>query len=506
MVDLIVPAGVQHITAGSAMAPKYRLFRMDANATLVCDVDIVIRAERAEFGPGCLIDARGAPGAAGGDGARGRNVTIDAGLAKVGDLKILADGGAGGAGLPGVKGASPNFFGNNGGPGGDGGKGGNGGPAGEIKLSWTRLAAGLPKTQGTPPSGHTYSGSGGPAGAGGPGGAGGGIAASGRAGVNGLPGASHLADVRWRANLADLLWAQRQDMGPAPRWAHALAYDPARTRTVLFGGLTSRLVAGAATAVPEADTWEWDGRLWTQVADTGPAPRSGAAMAYDPVRGSLLLFGGRLAGGSLAGDTWAWDGELWLQIEDSGPPARADHAMATDPARQRVVLFGGVVARGQQAVEAGDTWAWDGASWIQVDDTGPSARSGARMAYSDKTQALLLFGGSADSDTWMWSGQWTQVADSGPDGRVGHALSPFDGAVVLFGGRKQSAAGAAAPALLQDTWAWGDPGWRQIQDMGPSPREGHGLAYDEANGALVLFGGDTAKATGERDTWEFRQP
>ena len=36
------------------------------------------------------------------------------------------------------------------------------------------------------------------------------------------------------------------------------------------------------------DTWEWDGRFWIQVADSGPAPRGRHAMAY--VRTDLIIW------------------------------------------------------------------------------------------------------------------------------------------------------------------------------------------------------------------------
>jgi hypothetical protein len=52
--------------------------------------------------------------------------------------------------------------------------------------------------------------------------------------------------------MAGLLWQQRQDIGPSPRHTPAMAWDAARDRAVLFGGVfpnpTSSLMVG--------DTWE----------------------------------------------------------------------------------------------------------------------------------------------------------------------------------------------------------------------------------------------------------
>ncbi|HKQ97094.1 MAG TPA: kelch repeat-containing protein, partial [Candidatus Polarisedimenticolia bacterium] len=68
------------------------------------------------------------------------------------------------------------------------------------------------------------------------------------------------------------------------RNAHAMAYDSARERVVLFGGADAERVRN--------DTWEWDGVAWTQVAATGPPPRTFPSMVYDETRRVALLFGG----------------------------------------------------------------------------------------------------------------------------------------------------------------------------------------------------------------------
>jgi hypothetical protein len=68
MVDLIVPSGtVLQIDSSFNVEPKYEHFRMEANATIRCDVDLVLHADRAEFAEDCLIDARGKAGAPGTD-------------------------------------------------------------------------------------------------------------------------------------------------------------------------------------------------------------------------------------------------------------------------------------------------------------------------------------------------------------------------------------------------------------------------------------------------------
>src|SRR2546423_1259224 len=86
--------------------------------------------------------------------------------------------------------------------------------------------------------------------------------------------------------MAKLLWTQRQDIGPAGRAGSAMAFDPVRGKIVLFGG-----------TIPDRGTWEWDGQYWTQVSDMGPALRRESSMAWDGAskRGVVWRerFGGR---------------------------------------------------------------------------------------------------------------------------------------------------------------------------------------------------------------------
>lgn len=152
-------------------------------------------------------------------------------------------------------------------------------------------------------------------------------------------------------------WTQQEDTGPAARKAHAMAYDSARLRTVLFGG-----DAGSGTGL--GDTWEWDGTTWTQVADFGPDACLAAAMVFKGDR--VALFGGvdsiSAPSPRVFGNTWEWDGKHWTQRQDIGPGPRWAHAMAFDSTNNRIVLFGGLptfAPAGDPALPdrlLGDTW------------------------------------------------------------------------------------------------------------------------------------------------------
>ena len=97
----------------------------------------------------------------------------------------------------------------------------------------------------------------------------------------------------------------------------------------------------------------------TQVATTGPTAKASPALAYDSARHRVVLFGGDDCSGLLqGGDTWEWDGTTWLQVATTGPgPRGGATAMAYDRARGQVVLFGGAAP---DTPDKGDTWTWLG--------------------------------------------------------------------------------------------------------------------------------------------------
>lgn len=291
-------------------------------------------------------------------------------------------------------------------------------------------------------------------------------------------------------------WNQSATTGPGMRETHAMAYDSQRGRTVLFGGFQP------PGQVYLGDTWEWDGTSWSQVTAAGPSPRLGPAMAYDSQRGRTVLFGGTTLftnpSGSLS-DTWEWDGATWMQVASSGPTARFAHAMAYDSLRAKCVLFGGNVNNSL----SGDTWEWDGSTWSLVATTGPAARDDHAMVYDSLHGCTVLFGGltsaGPSSDTWEWNGiVWQpQVFASGPSPRITHAMA-YDsqhGCTVLFGGLTNS-------GVSSETWQWDGAIWAPASSTGPVARDQHAMAFDSLHAGTVLFGG--AGAGGE--TWEWDNP
>ena len=285
------------------------------------------------------------------------------------------------------------------------------------------------------------------------------------------------------------------------RNAHALAYDLARDRIVLFGGANDSLVC--------SDTWEWHNGRWQRKAQTGPPARTFPAMCADPVNGGALLFGGnRVLFGTedlrdtFLNDFWRWDGQNWHEISGMGPAARAEASMVFDTERNRLVLFGGYNRERDRVNRLRDTWEWDGEKWQLVSDTGPAPQSGATMIYDEKRAAIVLFGQNSErtaGEVWQWSGNnWKMLPEGSGSRRYNAAIAyaPEHGYALRFGGWN-------GEARTNDSWIFDETGWRLLAAEGPSARNHSAMVYDHKNRRFILFGGHD----GERvfgDMWAFK--
>ncbi|MEI6775568.1 MAG: kelch repeat-containing protein [Chloroflexales bacterium] len=284
---------------------------------------------------------------------------------------------------------------------------------------------------------------------------------------------------------------------PPARSSHAMAYDTARQRVILFGGSRRGIGGGFLN-----DIWEWDGTTWTQITSaTSPPARSSHAMAYDATRQRVVLFGGSGSnGGGFLNDIWEWDGTTWTQITPAtSPPAQSSYVMAYDTARQRVVIFSG-----------NDTWTYDGTRCrLAISDyfTQPGTHTSPALAYESNGDTLL-FGGrngtTPTNDTFRWNGSgWKQVTPLNlpPSARSGSRLARnSDGSrLLLFGGMDGTS------AYLNDTWIWdsaNDDWLIQAPATKPSARALSGLTYDRNRSVWVLFGGQSSGGY-LGDTWEY---
>jgi hypothetical protein len=241
------------------------------------------------------------------------------------------------------------------------------------------------------------------------------------------PAASHVMDgTTWEFDTQTLTWTDMTPAGPSPaaRQLANIVYDSWRGRTVLFGGTN-----GFGSPV-YGDTWEWDGAAWTNVspvAAPAPPPRAWHAMAFDSARGRTVLFGGY--DGRQLGDTWEWDGAQWTRIETlAAPSARSSGAIAYDPSTRRVVLFAG--SHGWP-IGLNDTWEYDGTNWAQVPIAGPvpPPQYLHRMVEDPVRGGILVYGAFGDgwtplNETWRYRRQASNERDVPIDIRPGSATNP----------------------------------------------------------------------------------
>ena len=294
---------------------------------------------------------------------------------------------------------------------------------------------------------------------------------------------------------------------PPPRWGHTLSAGLPPAAALLHGGVGLDLLGGETLL---DDLWAWSGGRWHAVPTGGQSPgaRSGAAMVVWPGSEQVLLFGG----GPLAAaappfnDTWAWDGARWALLSPDGPPgaerppARRRHALVGDPLRETVLLFGGDSASGGDIVEElGDVWEWTGQRWEAVavadpeGDGSPAARAGHALAWDPGRDGAVLHGGLAPGrtldSTWLWDGG----ATTRPAQQVTFALpeQAFVGGAQVELCELSVLAGAAGS--LDGAWrsgarllVWRDGRWQ----LGAARDDGVDEAGQPRLGALGLSVGD----------------
>jgi N-acetylneuraminic acid mutarotase len=267
----------------------------------------------------------------------------------------------------------------------------------------------------------------------------------------------------WAYDPAVNVWTELDPAGavPAARAFHQMVSDSNTGRVILFGG-----ARGDEDVL--ADTWTYDpvADVWTELTPVGAAPpaRMDHALVYDAAHGRVILFGG-WNGAKAFADTWAYDpaSNTWTDLHPAGdaPSARDSHALVYDPDTALIYLFGGFT---EQVV--GDMWAYDPAAntWTELRPAGemPAARDRHRMVYDPVRRQVLLFGGWLDDycvdDTWAYdpaANAWVELDPNGdrPSRRDSQAMAydPGTGKVILFGGVEPE-----AWTRFEDTWSYGD--------------------------------------------------
>ncbi|MBM4408128.1 MAG: hypothetical protein FJ038_05920 [Chloroflexi bacterium] len=248
--------------------------------------------------------------------------------------------------------------------------------------------------------------------------------------------------------------------GPTPETSTTAA--PA-TATPTSGASTT-----GPTAVPEPSPTPTTGAsltraTWTRLRpDVGPAPREDHTWTVDSDRARAYLFGGR-AGGTLHGDLWVYDlaTDAWTELDaPEGPEPRFGHEAVWLPGRGLVVFAG----------QAGPRFFND--LWL----FGPVAAAWTLLPAAGEVP-VARYGSCADlgPDGWLW---------------ISHGFTE-DGA--RFSDTRAYDFGTG-------TWSDETPEGRR-----PVDRCLHGCWFD-AEGALVLYAGQTTGVTALGDLWRLPTP
>jgi hypothetical protein len=286
--------------------------------------------------------------------------------------------------------------------------------------------------------------------------------------------------------------------------------------------------------------------LWTALSPAGGSPsgRTGHALAYDAANNRAIVFGG-LGNSACSGvpplfnDVWVLanaDGTAppaWAPLAPAGtPPARrAGPAAAYDPASNRLIVFGGDPSVGYCYGALNDVWVLTHANglggtpaWTPLAPIGtpPNVRQSPEVVYDTNSGRLIIYGGNQNAcqpynsgDVWVLANAnglggtptWTQLAPIGPAPapRVGHAMvydSPNDRLIVF--------AGVTETSLTNDVWVLshatglgGTPVWTRLTPSGspPLPRAGHSATYDAVNNRLLTFGGNVQGGGPTNEVW-----
>lgn len=264
---------------------------------------------------------------------------------------------------------------------------------------------------------------------------------------------------------------------------------------------------------------------WSQVGNssqTAPSIRDMSMMAYDPLIGKVVLFGGYDPAVFPLGDTWEYGNGTWRQVVtawNAAPAPRWHGGMVWDAADDVIVLFGGR----NLTQFFNDTWTFNGTGWTQVHtSSAPSPRGSMGMAYDGADGYVLLQGGSMGNvpvgsgtpwtfyaDTWSYrAGAWSRVispinATAGELTEYAMAYDPGLREVLAYGGDVPT-----SPSVSDTLWSYSAGNWTVAGTNGsasPGALYAETMAYYPADHALLLFGGVSSPANvSTSETWELR--
>lgn len=305
-----------------------------------------------------------------------------------------------------------------------------------------------------------------------------------------------------------------------PVAAGSSAYDPIRKRTMVFGGLRTDRTTN--------ELYLWNGVSWANVPPHGtwPRDRGGPSLGWSDAQKGIIVHGGFTAINGTIGaaqDTFVWDGVDFRTLGTFQPELPyAGSAIAVDPSRDEVVLFGGYTGSTIDSGTRSDVvFHLVGTRWeplpITAGSPAPIGRANHVFVYDEAGKRYLMLGGVADAktlllaiagfgtappfldDAWELNGPnaagaytWRKLPFSAPGLVAGAAAyDPHQGGIVLSGGFRSNNTASAETYLVK-----GDT----LRPLPPSdtPTSSVGMAgtYSPKAGGVLLFGGRSSLGSG----------
>lgn len=209
-----------------------------------------------------------------------------------------------------------------------------------------------------------------------------------------------------------------------------------------------------------------------------PPPRADGTMAFDSVRGVVVVYGGVGDGGVLFNDLWEYDGGGgWVNRQAPRPDAGLRYpSMVFDPVRRLSVLYGGTDSSGAFPTQASH---WNGVTWAA-----PPAEGGALgMGPGRRIQFPLLYD-SARQRTVLLYGTGGNNPATDANGDVCVSMGVGVGS-------------------CRDMWSLSPTGWMSLSVVGstyPSTTLFQSsVVFDSVRDAYVLFRSESSG----NETWVF---
>ncbi len=385
----------------------------------------------------------------------------------------------------------------------------------------------------------------------------------------------------WTYDVDTNTWAEVSTAGPDI--VGEFAYDSESDKLVFFGGTETYL-----EDIVRSETWQYDTDTETwemKVLDTKPDARSRGELIYDSESDRVLLYEGVLWGGwenleEVLNDCWVYDlnNNLWNNVDwdwqemtpTNSPGARCGSPLVYDIESDRMVIFSGWNNLHYDGDRYNDTWTYNFNTneWLNMSPVAqPAGRGGHTMAYSEKDDVIVMFGGSLEhqtnhekyiAQTWIYdlnTNTWTNMSPSSNPNPSIFASMTYDNesdVFVLFGGYMQDystghetwiynltanswtnvttstypegrffasmmdkpgddtillASGGNWDGYVNDVWSFNvtENSWTEILSTTESPDFGLGMAYDLESDLLVGTGGPTNVDEDEfvSETWKF---